>query len=119
MKIAVSSQGKSPDSLMDSRFGRASFFLVFDSGTDTFETLDNEQNLQSTQGAGIQAASTVVNAGCDCLITGHCGPKAFAALSKAGVAVYTGCEGSIKDVIEKFQQGKLTKSVQPDVQGHW
>ncbi|MFW6253747.1 MAG: NifB/NifX family molybdenum-iron cluster-binding protein [Chitinivibrionales bacterium] len=119
MIVAITAQGDSPDAMMDSRFGRASYFLLHDTNSGEYEVLSNTQNLHSVQGAGIQAASTVVNAGCDALITGHCGPKAFTALKKAGVEVYAGCSGKIAEIIEKFKNGSLQKSTQADVEGHW
>jgi predicted Fe-Mo cluster-binding NifX family protein len=38
-------------------------------------------------GAGIQAAETVANKGCEIAITGSVGPNAFRTLSAAGVKV--------------------------------
>ncbi len=119
MKIAVTSQGQYPESPVNPRFGRAQFFMVFDTVDKTYKTFDNKQNLQSGQGAGIQAAATVVNAGCGVLVTGHCGPKAFTALQKAGVDVYTTRDMRVKDAVESFLAGKLTKLSDADVDGHW
>ena len=42
------------------------------------------------QGAGIQAAQTVIGRGAEALITGFCGPKAFRVLTAAKVQVLTG-----------------------------
>jgi predicted Fe-Mo cluster-binding NifX family protein len=119
MNICVTAQRAGPDSPVDPRFGRARFFVVYDDQSDSWDTIDNHQNLQAAQGAGIQAASHVVNAGCDALISGHCGPKAFAALSRAGVAVYTVAQGSVRQAVELLNQGKLTKIAAADVEGHW
>lgn len=119
MKIAITAQGASSDSPVDMRFGRAKFIVVYDTDNSTYAAMDNEQNLQAAQGAGIQSAATVVNAGCSALITGHCGPKAFTALVKAGVAVYGTTDSSVKDAAEAFLAGKLNKLTGADVEGHW
>lgn len=119
MKIAISSPSATSDSLIDSRFGRAKFFVVYDTESDVYTALDNEQNLQAAQGAGIQSAATVVNAGCAALITGHCGPKAFAVLNKAGVAVYTMPGGTVREAVASFKSGSLKKNESADVEGHW
>ena len=119
MKIAVSSTNKSSDSQVDPRFGRAGCFMIYDSGTKMWECLDNNQNLQSAQGAGIQSAALIVNSGCQVLITGHCGPKAFAALSKASVEVYTVAGGTAEEAAAAFERGKLEKLESADVEGHW
>jgi len=53
MKIAFSSNGPENNSMVDPRFGRAKYFIVFD--TDTYESsvIDNTVNLNVVQGAGI------------------------------------------------------------------
>jgi predicted Fe-Mo cluster-binding NifX family protein len=119
MKIAVSAQESKPDSLVDPRFGRARYFVVYDDATGGWEVVDNVQNLQAAQGAGIQSMATVVNAGCSALISGHCGPKAFAALNKAGVAVYAVAGGTAREAIESLKRKNLKKLEVADVDGHW
>jgi predicted Fe-Mo cluster-binding NifX family protein len=55
----------------------------------------------------------------DVLITGHCGPKAFKVLQKAGVKVMTGAGGTVTDAIAQFNNGELEISTESDVDGHW
>jgi predicted Fe-Mo cluster-binding NifX family protein len=61
----------------------------------------------------------VVNRGCGVLISGHCGPKAFAALSKAGLAVFTTGDQTVRDALAAYQAGTLKMLDTPDVDGHW
>ena len=61
MKIAVSSTSKDMESQLDPRFGRASYFIIMDLETMAFEVVENSQNLNLPQGAGIQAAKTIVD----------------------------------------------------------
>lgn len=119
MKIAVSSTGPTLDHDLDVRFGRAALFLIIDLDTDKVEVMDNEQNLQAAQGAGIQAAKLVEDAEAEVVITGHCGPKAYQTLKAAGIKVVVGTEGTIRDVVEKFKAGRLEPADAPDVEGHW
>jgi predicted Fe-Mo cluster-binding NifX family protein len=119
MKIAVSAEQAKPQSPIDPRFGRAKYFMIYDDEKECWEEIDNIQNLEAAQGAGIQSAANVVNAGCTALISGHCGPKAFSALNKAGVAVYTVTEGSVQNAVDAFKLGKLKKLETADVDGHW
>jgi predicted Fe-Mo cluster-binding NifX family protein len=119
MKIALSSEGKTGDCAIDPRFGRAKFFVVFDETNNMWDAIDNIQNLQAAQGAGIQSAATIVNAGCGVLISGHCGPKAFAALSKAGVVIYLAPGGTVAEAVEAYRNGKLERLDDADVDGHW
>ena len=119
MKLAISSTGEDLDSKVDLRFGRAFGFIIYDIDTDEFSFVNNVQNLEASQGAGIQTAQTVVNLDAGALITGHCGPKAFKVLSAADIKIYVGAEGLIKDVIEKFKNNELTEADNADVEGHW
>jgi len=119
MKICVTAQEPKNDSLVDPRFGRAKYFIVHDTVEDKWEVLDNEQNFQAAQGAGIQSASNVVNAGCNVLICGHCGPKAFKALTFAGVKVYTSSERTVTEAVTSYKQGVLKQCEKADVEGHW
>ncbi len=119
MKIALSAQDASPDSSVEARFGRAPWFVVYDDESETWDAVDNDQNLQAAQGAGIQSAANVVNAGCSALITGHCGPKAFTALEKAGVAVYAVDSGTVRQAMDAFKRDDLKRLDGADVDGHW
>jgi predicted Fe-Mo cluster-binding NifX family protein len=119
MKVAVTAQGKDLDSPVDPRFGRAQYFIVVETEGGELEVLDNEQNLNAPQGAGIQAGITIAESGAQVLITGHCGPKAFRTLSAAGVKVVVGAEGTVGEALEKFKAGELKAADGADVEGHW
>ena len=119
MKIAVSSKGNTLDSEIDPRFGRAGFFLLVDPEQMNFEVIENKQNLQLPQGAGIQAAQTVVERGGTAVLTGNCGPKAFKVLQAAGVKVGIGVAGTIREAVDQYKQGKINFAEAPNVEGHW
>jgi predicted Fe-Mo cluster-binding NifX family protein len=119
VKIVVTAKGDTLTAAVDQRFGRASGFIVYDTITRDVEAVDNGQNLQAAQGAGIQAAQTVSRLGAECLITGHCGPKAYRALGAAGIRIYTGASGTVADAIAAFEAGTLPPAAEADVDGHW
>ena len=119
MKIVVTSQGEDINSQVDPRFGRAKLFIVVDPQTDEFSVHDNTQNLNLAQGAGIQAGRTVVELGAVAVITGNVGPKAFATLQAANVAVYPGASGTVKEAVEQFKAGRLRRADEANVAGHW
>jgi len=119
MKVAVSSDGPTLESAFDQRFGRAPWFLVVETDTGSLRAVRNEQNLQASQGAGVQSGQLVVGLGIEAVVTGHCGPKAFRVLKAAGVRVYVGADGTVADAVEKFKAGSLTEAAQADVEGHW
>jgi len=119
MKIAFPTSNAIPTAPVEARFARAPFFLVFDVTCSTWETVDNTQVLNAAQGAGIQAAETLVRHQVNAVLTTHCGPKAFRALQAAGVTVYTGVSGTVQDALQEFLADRLTPAVQADVDGHW
>ena len=104
---------------MDPRFGRAASFLLYDMSQQSFTILENQQARNAAQGAGIQAAETIVRAGVDTLVTGHCGPKAFRVLEAAGVAVFNSTAATVADALAALQAGSLTAAAASDVEGHW
>lgn len=119
MKIAVTAKGEGLSAEVDERFGRAARFVLYDTETKAAVAIDNGQSVNAASGAGIQAAETVARAGARCLITGHCGPKAFRTLSAAGIRVYHGATGTVADAIAAFEQGRLAPASAADVDSHW
>ena len=103
MKIAVTSKSNNLESKVDPRFGRCSYFLIVDTDTMSFEYLSNESAMASG-GAGIQAAQTVAKAGAEVVVTGNMGPNAFQTLSAAGIRVFTGANGTVKEAVEKYKK---------------
>lgn len=119
MKIAISSQGDDLKSQMDPRFGRAKQFIIYDTESKEFTKVDNVQNLQATQGAGIQSAKNVIDAGAEALISGNVGPKAFTTLKSADVKIYLADSGTIEQVIDKYMNNTLNEVDSANVEGHW
>lgn len=119
MKIAITTSGQGLDAPVDPRFGRAQRFLLVDQERHEVTIVENQQNRGLAQGAGIQAAQHVVEAGATVLVTGHCGPKAFAVLRAAGVAVHVGASGSAREALDALLAGEIPAIDAPDVDGHW
>ena len=119
MKIALTTSGSDLNAPMDSRFGRAPKFLIYDIESEKFEIVDNAQNLNAAQGAGIQSAQNIARLGVKALITGHCGPKAFRVLGQAGIKIYNTSAATVAEALEQYRLGKLSEAGSSDVEGHW
>lgn len=119
MKVAISAERPGADSLLDSRFGRAGYFVIYDSETGLFSCMENSKSLDAAQGAGIQTADNILQAGVDAVITGHCGPKAFGVLQKAGVKLYLCKSTTVNEALNLLNEKKLEPSNRPYVAGHW
>jgi predicted Fe-Mo cluster-binding NifX family protein len=107
MKIAVSSTGRELSSPIDPRFGRALFFIIYNTDDDTFEVIDNQQNVQAAHGAGIQAAQAVVNSEATMVVAGNYGPKASQVLTTAHITSIMWAEGTVADAIDKVKNNQL------------
>ena len=119
MKIAITSTGKELSSDMDLRFGRAAYFVIVDPENMQYDVVENAQNFNLPQGAGIQAGQTIVENKVDVLITGNCGPKAFKVLQTAGIRIFTGVQGRVIDALTQYQNGELEHATTANVEGHW
>ncbi len=119
MKIAITTSGKDLSAPLDPRFGRAPKFLIYDLEADTFNVIDNLQNLNAAQGAGIQSGQNIARQGVKALVTGHCGPKAFRVLQAAGIKIFNTSASTVAEALDQYRTGKLTEAGSADVEGHW
>lgn len=119
MKVAITAKGKTLADPVDPRFGRAPFILVVDTDTGQIQPIDNSVNVKAFKGAGIQAATTVSEAGAEVLLTGYCGPNAFRTLQAAGLKIICDITGTVEEVITNFQAGRLSYTEAPNAEGHW
>jgi predicted Fe-Mo cluster-binding NifX family protein len=113
-KICITSEGKTLDSNVDPRFGRCQYFTFVDTDNLEFEVVDNP-SLQAMGGAGVQSAQLVSSKGAKAVVTGNVGPNAFQTLSAAGIEIFIGATGTIKNAIEDYKQGKLQTTSNPSV----
>lgn len=111
MKIAISAQNNDLNSDLDLKFGRAKGFIIYNIDNNEYKFIDNEQNINAMQGAGIQAAQSIVNEDVDAIITGYCGPKAYKVLETAQIKIYTSEKDIVKDVINKFKNNELNEQI--------
>ena len=116
MKLAVTATGEELDSESDPRFGRCSYFILVDPETKDYEVIENSSK-NARGGAGVQAAQTLAEAGVDALATGNVGPNAFNTLDSAGINMYTGASGTVKDVIEDYYGENLSRANEPTAAG--
>jgi len=114
MKICITSEGKTLDSKVDLRFGRCQNFIFFDTDTGNFEAQENA-SAQFQGGAGIQSGQLLVSKGVKAVLTGNIGPNAHQVLSAAGISIFTGVSGTVKEAIDNFKNGKYKAADAPSV----
>ena len=113
MKICVTSEGNNLGSKVDPRFGRCKYFIIVDPETLNFNSIQNP-NLETSGGAGIQSAQLVANNEVKAVVTGNVGPNAFQTLNAAGIAIFNGASGTVKEAIEKYKKGEYQLTSAPN-----
>ncbi|MCB0804231.1 MAG: NifB/NifX family molybdenum-iron cluster-binding protein [Bacteroidales bacterium] len=109
MKIVFTTKGDNWDSIMDPRFGRTEFFLIYDEDKDELAHYDNREAASDAHGAGPKTAQKLFEFHPDVLITGN-GPggNAAAVLEKTGIRIITGAaDMTAKEAYEKYRRGEL------------
>jgi predicted Fe-Mo cluster-binding NifX family protein len=114
MKLCITSIGKTLESRIDERFGRAPYFLIVDTETKEFHAVRNTA-LTAGRGAGVVAAQILSDVGAEALLTGIVGPNAFQALKAARIKVYEGASETDTAAIalEKFTEGMYREASAP------
>lgn len=84
MKIAITSTSNSLDGDLDSRFGRCSFFVIYDTETKKTEILPNP-NKKTEEGAGPAAVQFIASHGVGKVISGEFGVKIKSLLSDLNI----------------------------------
>ena len=111
MKIAFTSKGKEWDSMMDPRFGRTEFFLVYDEEKNELIHFDNRAIENEAHGAGPKTAQKLFELQADVLITGN-GPggNAEKVMEKANVKIYVGAgQLTVKEAFDAYKKNELNE----------
>ena len=106
-RIAIPSTAEDPEAEIDQRFARAPYIAIFDEATGQFEFHENKE--AEVHGAGPRMAQFLADKSVDVLITANVGTNAYEALRMAGIEVYLFQKGAIKEALEAFKEGKLSK----------
>jgi len=74
MKVAITSTGNSLEATLDQRFGRCSYFVIYDTETKSIEFLPNP-NKDAEEGAGPASVQIVAGKKVSKIISGEFGMK--------------------------------------------
>ncbi len=109
MKIGIPSNGNDLSQAFATVFGRCSYFVIIDSNDQKIVTVIPNVAQNAAGGAGIQAAQSLVNQQVEIVIAPRMGPNAWNVLQGAGLKIFTGINGTLKQNIEAFLGGKLVE----------
>ncbi len=106
MKIVIPVDEKDIKTDVCEALGRAPYYLVYDTGSEEVEFVDNSAAI-SSGGAGIKAAQIIVDTEADVLLTPRCGENAANVLKAAGIKIYGTIDAPVKENIDAFMAGGL------------
>jgi len=106
MKIAIPAEKKDLNSPVCLSFGRAPFYLIYDTSSDSHEFVDNEA-MKAQGGAGIKAALQLVNEKVLFVITFRAGENAAQVLQAGNIKIYKALEKSLIENVQALKENKL------------
>lgn len=108
MILFISAYDRSLDSRMNSRFGRAPWFIRYDTSNENWKAIENN-GPEQPGGAGIATAQLLINQGAEGVISGRFGPNAKQALSTASIKMFTNDDDqlTVAEVVQRYQTDQL------------
>ena len=107
MKIAITSSGNTLDSKIDSRFGRCTYFVIYDTDNQSVEFIPNP-NKDSVEGAGPASVQVVAARNVSKVVSGEFGAKVKSLFDSLQIQliVLNDEEKSINDIIKLLSTHK-------------
>ena len=106
MKIAIPASSNTKDSDMSMSFGRAPFFLIYDTDKEEYHFLINPA-VNSPGSAGTEAAHIILDNGADVLLTPSCGKNAAEIINTAHIPIYKTIHKTTTENIDAFLTAEL------------
>lgn len=106
MRIIITASSDKIDHPFNPRFGRADYFMQYDSDTQEWTAFKNSA-AEASGGAGPQAVQFLDGKNPEIVISGRYGPSAFTALEAAGIRAFIASNGTVHEVLQQFLDGQL------------
>jgi len=106
MKILISSKSKDSKGAVDKRFGRAEFYVIYNSETKAYDFVDNSAK-DGAHGAGPKAAQIAIDLGIDVIITGNLGPRALSVIESTPIKSYRIDGVTVEENVQNYLDNKL------------
>lgn len=119
MKAAIPVNGENIESGICISFGRAPFYMIYDTETGSTDFVINKA-ADSQGGAGIKAAQLIADSGAKAVLTPRCGENAAQVLRPAGIKIFKTSGDSIRDNIDLYLKNSLPllNDIHPGFHGH-
>jgi predicted Fe-Mo cluster-binding NifX family protein len=105
MKVAITSTGNALSSKLDSRFGRCTYFVIYDTETQATEYIPNP-NKDHVEGAGPASVQLVASRGVKKVVSGEFGAKVKSIFDQLQIQliVLSDPDKCVNDVIDLLNQ---------------
>jgi len=101
MKIAITSEGNTLNAQIDSRFGRCTYFAIYDTETKQTEFIANPGK-EASGGAGPAAVQFIAKQGAKKIIASEFGGKTLPLLQTLGIEMMTESGKTIAQIINQL-----------------
>jgi predicted Fe-Mo cluster-binding NifX family protein len=106
MKLMIPVDEKNMQTPVCISFGRAPYFMLYDTDSQTAEFIDNDA-VHRQGGAGIRAAQLISDFHPDALLTPRCGDNAADVIKGAGIPMMKAIKGKATDNVQAYKEGRL------------
>lgn len=106
MKILIPTNSEKSEEGICPSFGRAPYFMIWNTESGQGEYKKNP-GAESTSGAGIKAAQTVVDIIPDVVIAPRMGKNSADVITAKSMKIYKSISENINETINNFMEGKL------------
>ena len=110
MLILLGSDGNNLESSIAKRFGHANYYILFNSESQSFNALENNDEEHNHDNL-----RSFLDKGVEIFIVGNIGPYAFEIINTPKSKVYLARKMLVKEAIEKFTKGELLQLSEPTV----
>ena len=108
MRITIPTEDdRGLDAQVASHFGRSAYFITVNTETEEVHILQNQGH---HFGGAVNPATAAADTQTDAIVCTGLGIKALRYFRTVGIEVYTGAEGTVRDVCESFRNGKLPRA---------
>lgn len=115
MRIAITADGDSPDSFVDSRFTTAWYVLAFDPADGQWEAVKFSLWSRRQKYSGQSRAGLLAEKNVGVLITGGVNPVSFRELGKRGITIFRAPDCClVREAAQLFAAGRLPVMRAPD-----
>ena len=106
MKIAVPTR----EHFVDDHFGHCEYYSIYSISPEN--KIEKEELMEAPQGCGCKSdiAITLSKMGVDTMLAGNMGQGAVNKITSAGIKVYRGCSGKVREQVELFLEGQVIDS---------